>query len=348
MAPRVSILLATVGRPQLVGRAIRSVLAQTIDDFELLVLIDGPDPATAAVLAAERDPRVRIEQLPVRGGQAAALRVGLTLARAPWLAFLDDDDEWMPEKLECQLAVAERSRYAAPIVSCRFLATSPRGAQIWPRRPPDPGEDLSEYLFCRHSPFYGEGLLLHSTLLTATALARRIPFDARLPRHSDLDWVLRAVMDPEAGIEWVPDPEPLAIWHGESSHPRISTQPDWEFSRAWIVQRRAEVTPRAYASFLLTWVAANAVRQGCRRALPGLARDAFRGGAPDAIAIAVFLAIAALPRRSREALSFWATHRSRPHPQRAEPSLAPPRALSATPDAVMRHDSSAQRMDDRG
>lgn len=311
MPPRVSVLIPTFERPELVPRAVASALAQTLSDLEVLVLVDGADRRTLDALAAFPDPRLRLVPLAERRGQAAALNAGAALAAGRFVAFLDDDDEWMPEKLELQVATAERSTHRHPIVACRFRVESERGARVWPRRLPRPGEPLSEYLFRRRSPFFGEGVLLTSTLLTTTALLRRVPFDPALPRHGDLDWALRATADPEAGLSFVPGREPLATWHADRSRTRVSNRQDWAFSRAWIERRRAEVTARAYASFLLTSVAAKAVRQGCRRALPGLARDAFSRGTPEPMALLVFAATAVLPRGWREALSHWATRGAR-------------------------------------
>jgi glycosyltransferase involved in cell wall biosynthesis len=311
--PLVSVILPTRNRPHLVGRALRSALAQTLREIEVRVVIDGPDDgATSAVLAEVADERVQVETLAARRGHPGALNAGLAAARAPWAAFIDDDDEWMPGKLERQLRAAEASAYREPIVSCRFLMRDDRGDRLWPRRVPVPGQPICEYLFCSRSPFFGDGLLLNSTLFARTAFLRRTPFDETLPRHSDLDWALRATAEAGAGVEFVAEEDPLVVWNGDAAHARISGRPDWRFSRAWLQLRRAEVTPRAYASFLLTWVAANAVRQGERGALWGLARDALRSGRPDANALVAFVGIACLPRRTRESLSYRAARWLRP------------------------------------
>jgi GT2 family glycosyltransferase len=303
----VSVIVPTVGRPQLVGRAVRSALGQTLADLEVRVVVDGPDDETFAALSRIADDRLHVERLPERSGNGRALNVGAAAAQAPWIALLDDDDEWMPEKLARQLHTAVASHHVEPIVSCRFIARADDGDRVWPRRTPAAGQPISEYLFCRRGLFFGDGLLLTSTLFARTALFQRLLFDTALPRHEDLDWVLRASGDPRVGFEFVPHREPLAIWHGEGSRPRISTQPDSGFSRRWIEHRRAEVTPRAYASFLLTWVAANAVREGRRRNLPAIAREAFRFGAPTPSVLLLFLGIGALPCRPRESLGRWAT-----------------------------------------
>src|SRR4051812_32890412 len=118
--PDVSGVIPTLGRPDLVIRAVRSALTQTHDDLEVIAVIDGPDPETRAALALIDDPRLRVLGLPERGGAPNARNAGIEHARAPWTAMLDDDDEWLPTKLEVQLAIAKSARVATPIVATRL------------------------------------------------------------------------------------------------------------------------------------------------------------------------------------------------------------------------------------
>ncbi len=99
MSPRVSAIITTCARSHLVGHAVRSALGQTLRDIEVVVVVDGPDTATQRVLAGMRDERLRVHICPERGGQAAAINKGVAIARGAWTALLDDDDEWLPDKL---------------------------------------------------------------------------------------------------------------------------------------------------------------------------------------------------------------------------------------------------------
>ena len=100
--PAVSVLIPTYNRAAFIGRAIGQVLGQTWTDLELLVVNDRSTDNTAAILEdwRARDRRVRIVSNE-RGphGPAGARNAGLAQARAPWVAFLDSDDEWAPDKL---------------------------------------------------------------------------------------------------------------------------------------------------------------------------------------------------------------------------------------------------------
>src|SRR6201991_1950303 len=154
--PEVSVVIPTRNRPELVLRAVRSALAQTLQEIEVVVVIDGPDPATVEALRGIGDERIRPVELPPAGGAPAARNQGVNAAAADWVAFLDDDDEWLPEKLATQLERARASAVAQPIVGSRLYMRTPRAQLIMPRRVPAPGEPISEYLAVRHGLFHGD------------------------------------------------------------------------------------------------------------------------------------------------------------------------------------------------
>lgn len=101
--PLVSVILPTHNRAQLVDRAIRSVLAQSYPSFELIVVDDASDDETPQLVRAFDDPRVRYLQLESNRRAAAARNLGVEEARGDLLAFQDDDDIWLPDKLRQQV-----------------------------------------------------------------------------------------------------------------------------------------------------------------------------------------------------------------------------------------------------
>jgi glycosyltransferase involved in cell wall biosynthesis len=100
--PRVSVIIPAFNAGLFVGEAVESALAQTIPDVEIIVVNDGSTDHTSAVLASYEGRIVVINQ-PNRG-LAAARNSGGAIARGEWLAFLDADDLWNPDKLEKQIA----------------------------------------------------------------------------------------------------------------------------------------------------------------------------------------------------------------------------------------------------
>jgi glycosyltransferase involved in cell wall biosynthesis len=262
--------------------AASSALAQSIREVEVVVVVDGPDEATTSALAQLEDARLRVVQLPFRTGPGGARNAGVAESRGEWVAFLDDDDLWDPRKLEVQLEVARSSGHELPVVACREEARGGGRPEIWPRRLPEPGEHLSEYLLARRGVFWGEGGVHTSTWFTRRELLERVPFREDLEKHEDWDWLLRAADRACAVIVFVPEPEPLAVRSVDEGRPRASRRLDWRSGLAHLreCRERELVTGRAYASFLLTILSAEAAEQRSLHALWLLPREGVRRGRP--------------------------------------------------------------------
>ena len=109
MMPTVSIILPTYNRVGSVQAAIHSVLAQTYIDYELIVVDDGSTDETASHVREIADPRLIYVLHPQNKGAAAARNTGMRMARGDYIAFLDSDDTWHPQKLEVQVEFLKNS-----------------------------------------------------------------------------------------------------------------------------------------------------------------------------------------------------------------------------------------------
>jgi glycosyltransferase involved in cell wall biosynthesis len=103
--PLVSVILPTYNRAHIVSKALQSVLAQTYPNFEVIVIDDGSTDNTKEIITniACKDPRVKYFRNNENKGPAGARNVGISLAKGELIAFIDDDVEWFPNKLERQV-----------------------------------------------------------------------------------------------------------------------------------------------------------------------------------------------------------------------------------------------------
>lgn len=127
---RVSVVMPAYNSARYIASAIDSVLAQTVQDWELLLVDDASTDGTRAVIAryAQRDSRIRVFYNAQNRGPALCRAYAIVHAAGEWIAFLDSDDLWLPEKLEKQLALAQRTPEAKLIFTgCAFL---PEGAAM--------------------------------------------------------------------------------------------------------------------------------------------------------------------------------------------------------------------------
>jgi GT2 family glycosyltransferase len=121
--PNVAVVIALYNKGPYVARALDSVLGQTYEDFELIVVDDGSTDEGPGVVSIYKDPRIRLIRQE-NAGPGAARNRGVRESAAPYLAFLDADDEWLPEFLRVsieslemhpQCSVAVTSRYEGPL-----------------------------------------------------------------------------------------------------------------------------------------------------------------------------------------------------------------------------------------
>jgi glycosyltransferase involved in cell wall biosynthesis len=109
--PLLSIIVPTYNRPQLLQRAVKSALEQTVEDLEVVVVDDG----SAEPVNLSEQPRLKMIRLPVNRGVAAARNVAARAARGQWLAHLDDDDELLPHFAEVSLNALADTKLPKPV-----------------------------------------------------------------------------------------------------------------------------------------------------------------------------------------------------------------------------------------
>lgn len=183
---RVSAIITTFNRAELLRRAIASALLQTLPEFELIVLDNSSTDHTRAVVASLDDPRVRyLTHSPLTIGQSRNL--GLREARGEFVAFLDDDDEWLPGKLERQLARFEQGPAALGLVYGGFARIDAGGKEFGIHRPVLRGKVLTELLWQKDA-FTGSA----SNPMMRMAAVRAIGgFDDSLSTSEDWELYLR-------------------------------------------------------------------------------------------------------------------------------------------------------------
>lgn len=184
-SPVVSVVVPTHDRPGRLRQAVASVLAQTFADFEIVVVDDGSTESAEEVLRELGDPRIRVFRHDRPEGAPRARNAGIRAARAEYLAFLDDDDEWLPQKLERQLAAFAAAPPEVGVVYTGFEVVSDKTGRVASRA--IPRLPSSPYVrFLRSTVFSTSVPLLRMECLRKVGL-----FDEALPGTQDRDLWLR-------------------------------------------------------------------------------------------------------------------------------------------------------------
>lgn len=296
--PKVSVVIPTIGRPELV-RALRSVRAQTsVGNVEIIVVNDAPRGEELSGDAVELADRIL--RTAGRVGGSHARNLGIRSANGSYVALLDDDDEWLPHKLSLQLALLESlPDPARAVVAGRQVYVNPRtgeASEPGPRRLIAPGEKVEHYLFRRRPPSLARPSMYTSSLLCSREFAVENPWDESLARHQDWDWLVRLGRIP--GSSFAQTEEPIVrIQLGSALS--ISAGTDWRASLAW-ADRVLRPDPPVYADFLAGQALRYALTARSARGVLKISASILRSGRVPAIGPALVGIAGVLPRRAFE------------------------------------------------
>ncbi len=185
-APTVSVVIPTRNREQLLRRAIQSVLGQSYTDLELIVVDDGSTDGTAALLAGVSDSRLVVVRREQGGGVSNARNLGIERARGTFIAFQDDDDIWLPTKLESQVRALQDAPVEVGVSLCAYIANHGTHAVYIG------GKDALERLDFRNGPLCNSGIVATpGWLVRAEVFQKSGMFDARLRSFEDWELLFR-------------------------------------------------------------------------------------------------------------------------------------------------------------
>jgi glycosyltransferase involved in cell wall biosynthesis len=194
-SPEISVIIPTHNRPALLRQALHSVLWQKDVDFEVIVVDDGSTGDTLRFLAGLSDDRVRIVRHEVPQGVSAARNHGVDQARGKWIAFIDDDDLWAPEKLARQLKAARDSGRTWAYTGAVNVTMSLRVVGGAPLQSPE--EVMRRLPELNIVPGGASGVIASKKVLMESGL-----FDTRLQPMADWDmWIRLARSGPPACVE---------------------------------------------------------------------------------------------------------------------------------------------------
>ena len=197
--PQVSVIIPTHNRSEFLRSAIASVLSQAYQDFELIVVDDASTDTTAEVVASFNDERIKFIRHETNQGGSAARNTGIRNSKGDYIAFLDDDDEWLPEKLSKQVQVLLSSPPEVACVYTGWLDVDRSTGSILAKHIPSKRGNLSKGLTAENSVGSTSAVLLKRACLRKVGL-----FDEDLPCSQDYDLWIR--LSKEFLFECVPEP----------------------------------------------------------------------------------------------------------------------------------------------
>ncbi len=201
MAPTVSVIVPTYNRADAIPRTIESVLSQTLEDLELIIVDDASDDDTDEVVASYDDDRIRFFQHEENQGASVARNTGIDHAEGEYMAFLDSDDVWLPTKVEKQVLTLELRSDEWVAAYCKAETVHPDGqnpvikwaTELISRRNKTEGAEGGKELI---GPVLSDDLHTSagSSLLVKSDVVREIDgFDESFDRFQDPEFLIRVL-----------------------------------------------------------------------------------------------------------------------------------------------------------
>lgn len=186
----VSVVIPAYNREGTIKRAVDSVLNQTYSDIEVIVVDDASTDHTVEVVNGYHDSRIRLVCQEVRGGANKARNTGIKNAKGDYIAFQDSDDEWLPNKLECQMDLMKTS--GRPVCYCAYYYLAGEKKTIMPTE----YENSDRYQNNLRTVLKAGNVVSTQTLVIkkdVLDLLHDAFFDENMPRLQDYDFVIRLI-----------------------------------------------------------------------------------------------------------------------------------------------------------
>lgn len=281
LTPLFSVVVPVYNRAVALEGALRSVVAQTCQDFEIVVVDDGSTDEPAVTVRNVGDDRIRLIRQENRGGGAARNR-GIDEARGKYVALLDSDDRFQPQHLATMKNLMDgRSNILgyAPVIADRG-----RGRRVLkPLRCIAPHEHMASYLLC------DRGFIPTMTMVVDTSLARKVRFAENLRSAEDTDFAIRLYL---VGCQFVMAEKPGAVWRDGHDKSRSSASGRANLPMIdWIESLRFRIPSRAYYGCYGWAIAKSVAVTSLPRALRLYAIAVSRGCYRPSVAAIVFMQI---------------------------------------------------------
>lgn len=201
---KVSVIIPTYNRAEFLSTAITSVLNQTFQDFEIIVVDDCSKDNTPEVVSRFNDKRIKYIRNETNKGEAGARNTGIVNSNSEYIAFLDDDDEWLPEKLELQVNLLKNSPTKVGVVYTGYIEIDRTNKKILWKMIPTKKGDIHKDMFIKN--YVG----IPSTVILRRVCFERIGlFDENVVYPTDYDMWIR--ISKEFYFEYIE--KPLVRYH---------------------------------------------------------------------------------------------------------------------------------------
>lgn len=292
--PTFSVVIPVKNRSRLLYRSLLSLREQSLQDFEVVVVDDGSTEDIGLVVELFNDLDITLLRLPEgAAGACAARNAGSDAARAPYIAYLDSDDLFLPDKLRSIAATVENTG-ADLLASPLLVYRGDERLQLRPTRAPDADEEISEFYFVR------DQRIQSSSIVVSRDLFRAARWNENLRKVQDPDFFIRCC---RLARKMTFLREPLAVLFDDEQGARISSAGAEHSIASWLDSPECPLTPKARSGFVLYALSHEVAKRSRIAALSMILRNA-RAVEPKTVLKSIYRTLAPEPLFKQTALIF--------------------------------------------
>ena len=193
--PLISVIIPNYNRSELLQQAIASVKAQTYTNWELIIVDDGSTDETVETVQKINDPKIQVVSLSHTGHIGNVTNIGVKTSKGEWLAFLDSDDVWMPEKLEWQFETLQKEKKRWVYGFFEYIDENEKRIYTSPERfPPYEGKIIKEVILGK------TGITICSIMIEKKLFEETGGFSLDPAVRNDYEFLLRLTLNSEVAV----------------------------------------------------------------------------------------------------------------------------------------------------
>ncbi|MEH7383360.1 glycosyltransferase [Bacillus sp. JJ1533] len=240
--PLISIVIPTFNRGNIIKETIFSVIEQTYKNIEIIIIDDASTDDTEKVINDIYDRRIKYVKLNKNTSGTKPRNLGISISKGEYIAFLDSDDLWLPNKLERQIRFIEDSKLSnKPVMFFTGLIIRNGKTEVYKINNNYSNEDIMDYILV------GNNTVQTSTYLVSSSIAKETLFNKNLKKHQDWDFCLRLQKN---NVTFTYLPECLTIWNVDIKNNRLSNSyKNEDISLVWFNQNKKYLSLKAQLAF---------------------------------------------------------------------------------------------------
>lgn len=262
----VSVIVPTYNRAKVIHHCLNSIINQTYSNLEIIVVDDASNDHTESIVKSMDDSRIKYIRLNQNSQGTKPRNIGIESCTGKYIAFLDSDDAWLPDKIEKQLFYIKKNNEQDVLCFTGVILRWNSKEKIVINRNIQRNETIIDYII-------NVGWVQCGTFMCSSEIAKKTKFSSIVRKHQDWDFCFRLAKN---NCKFIYLKEALTVYNIDDGNNQISTNNRFDLSLEWINSIKNEISLKSYYVFLINHVAHDMIQSNRKKEAWKIYREAFK------------------------------------------------------------------------